>query len=115
MPLATEAISRIGSTDPAAMLFDAAAAFEEGDPRADEVCALPCFALACRGPSSLALSCLASPCRGAFRMCSSVSDAAGLRERRRRRRERRYGGVGEEWGKVEKRGRERGGGEAGVG
>lgn len=37
VPLASEAISRIGSTDPAAMLFDAAAAFEEGDPRADEV------------------------------------------------------------------------------
>lgn len=36
VPLASEAISRIGSTDPAAMLFDAAAAFEEGDPRADE-------------------------------------------------------------------------------
>ncbi|CAN0023049.1 unnamed protein product, partial [Hapterophycus canaliculatus] len=39
VPLASEAISRIGSTDPAAMLFDAAAAFEEGDPRADEVSA----------------------------------------------------------------------------
>ncbi|CAN0406301.1 unnamed protein product, partial [Laminaria digitata] len=37
VPLASEAISKIGSTDPAAMLFDAAAAFEEGDPRADEV------------------------------------------------------------------------------
>ncbi|CAN0380816.1 unnamed protein product, partial [Ectocarpus sp. 8 AP-2014] len=37
VPVASEAISRIGSTDPAAMLFDAAAAFEEGDPRADEV------------------------------------------------------------------------------
>ncbi|CAN0459135.1 unnamed protein product, partial [Ectocarpus sp. 8 AP-2014] len=36
VPVASEAISRIGSTDPAAMLFDAAAAFEEGDPRADE-------------------------------------------------------------------------------
>lgn len=37
VPPASEAISQIGSTDPAAMLFDAAAAFEEGDPRADEV------------------------------------------------------------------------------
>lgn len=37
VPVASEAISRIGSTDPAAMLFDAAAAFEDGDPRADEV------------------------------------------------------------------------------
>lgn len=36
VPLASEAISRIGSTDPAAMLFDASTAFEEGDPRADE-------------------------------------------------------------------------------
>lgn len=40
VPLASEAISRIGSTDPAAMLFDAAAAFEEGDPRADEASVL---------------------------------------------------------------------------
>lgn len=37
VPPAAEAISMIGSTDPAAMLFDAATAFEEGDPRADEV------------------------------------------------------------------------------
>eukprot|EP00752_Nemacystus_decipiens_P002885 g2684.t1 len=37
VPLASEAIFRMGSTDPAAMLFDAAAAFDEGDPRADEL------------------------------------------------------------------------------
>ena len=36
MPAATEAIHRIGSTDAAAMLYDAAEAFEDGDPKADE-------------------------------------------------------------------------------
>lgn len=33
---ATEAIRRIGSTDPAALLYDAMEAFEEGDPKSDE-------------------------------------------------------------------------------
>eukprot|EP00638_Chattonella_subsalsa_P017450 CAMPEP_0117825468 /NCGR_PEP_ID=MMETSP0949-20121206/5502_1 /TAXON_ID=44440 /ORGANISM="Chattonella subsalsa, Strain CCMP2191" /LENGTH=341 /DNA_ID=CAMNT_0005665461 /DNA_START=44 /DNA_END=1065 /DNA_ORIENTATION=- len=36
VPASTEAISKIGSTDPAAMLYDAAEAFEDGDPKADE-------------------------------------------------------------------------------
>ena len=33
---ATEAIRKIGSTDPAALLYDAMEAFEEGDPKSDE-------------------------------------------------------------------------------
>ncbi len=36
VPPSTEAIHRIGSTEPAAMLFDAMEAFEKGDPKADE-------------------------------------------------------------------------------
>ena len=36
VPAVTEAIHRIGSTDPAALLYDAAEAFENGDTRADE-------------------------------------------------------------------------------
>lgn len=36
VPAATEAIRRIGSTDPAALMFDAMEAFEEGDPKSDE-------------------------------------------------------------------------------
>ena len=36
VPAAADAIRRIGSTDPAALLFDAMEAFEEGDPKADE-------------------------------------------------------------------------------
>ncbi|CAM9293597.1 unnamed protein product [Phaeothamnion confervicola] len=36
VPAATEAINRIGSTDPAAMLYDSMEAFEDGDPKADE-------------------------------------------------------------------------------
>ena len=36
VPVATEAIHRIGSTEPAAMLYDAMEAFEKGDPKADE-------------------------------------------------------------------------------
>eukprot|EP01041_Mallomonas_annulata_P005078 gene5078-10164_t len=36
LPAATEAIEHIGSTDPAALLFDAAEAFENGDPKSDE-------------------------------------------------------------------------------
>ena len=31
-----EDIKRIGSTDPAALLYDAMGAFEEGDPKSDE-------------------------------------------------------------------------------
>lgn len=47
VPVTSEAISRIGSTDPAAMLFDAAAAFEEGDPKADEASSLWTEGVAC--------------------------------------------------------------------
>ena len=36
VPQATEAIRRIGSTDPAALMYDAMEAFEEGDPKSDE-------------------------------------------------------------------------------
>jgi hypothetical protein len=36
VPACTEAIRRIGSTDPAALMYDAMEAFEEGDPKADE-------------------------------------------------------------------------------
>lgn len=36
VPAATEAIKKIGSTDPAALLYDAMEAFEEGDPKSDE-------------------------------------------------------------------------------
>lgn len=36
VPSSTEAIRRIGSTDPAALLFDAMEAFEDGDPKSDE-------------------------------------------------------------------------------
>lgn len=36
VPTFTEAITRIGSTDPAALMFDAMEAFEEGDPKSDE-------------------------------------------------------------------------------
>jgi hypothetical protein len=36
VPAFTEAITRIGSTDPAALMFDAMEAFEEGDPKSDE-------------------------------------------------------------------------------
>lgn len=36
VPASTEAIRRIGSTDPAALLYDAMEAFEEGDPKSDE-------------------------------------------------------------------------------
>lgn len=36
VPAAADAIRRIGSTDPAALLYDAMEAFEEGDPKADE-------------------------------------------------------------------------------
>ena len=36
VPQATEAIKKIGSTDPAALLYDAMEAFEEGDPKSDE-------------------------------------------------------------------------------
>lgn len=36
VPAATEAIRRIGSTDPAALMYDAMEAFEEGDPKSDE-------------------------------------------------------------------------------
>ena len=36
VPPHTEAIRRIGSTDPAALMFDAMEAFEEGDPKSDE-------------------------------------------------------------------------------
>lgn len=36
VPASTEAIRRIGSTDPAAMLYDAMEAFDEGDVKADE-------------------------------------------------------------------------------
>ena len=32
----TENVRRIGSTEPAALLFDAAEAFEEGDPKSDD-------------------------------------------------------------------------------
>jgi hypothetical protein len=45
VPASTEAITRIGSTDPAALMFDAMEAFEEGDPKSDEVsCRLLRFA-----------------------------------------------------------------------
>jgi vacuolar protein sorting-associated protein 16 len=37
VPTATEAIRKIGSTDPAALLYDAMEAFEEGDPKSDEI------------------------------------------------------------------------------
>jgi len=36
VPASTEAIRKIGSTDPAALLFDAMEAFEAGDPKSDE-------------------------------------------------------------------------------
>ena len=36
VPLCTENVRRIGSTEPAALLFDAAEAFEEGDPKSDD-------------------------------------------------------------------------------
>lgn len=36
VPASTEAIRKIGSTDPAALMFDAMEAFEEGDPKSDE-------------------------------------------------------------------------------
>jgi len=36
VPTSTEAIRRIGSTDPAALLFDACEGFLEGDPKSDE-------------------------------------------------------------------------------
>lgn len=36
VPASTEAIRRIGSTDPAALLFDACEGFLEGDPKSDE-------------------------------------------------------------------------------
>ena len=36
VPPSTEAIRRIGSTDPAALMYDAMEAFEEGDPKSDE-------------------------------------------------------------------------------
>lgn len=36
IPQSTEAIRRIGSTDPAALMYDAMEAFEEGDPKSDE-------------------------------------------------------------------------------
>ncbi len=36
MPTSTEAITRIGSTDPAALMYDAMEAFEDGDPKSDE-------------------------------------------------------------------------------
>lgn len=36
VPASTEAIKRIGSTDPAALLYDAMEAFDEGDPKSDE-------------------------------------------------------------------------------
>lgn len=36
VPACTEAIRRIGSTDPAALMFDAMEAFEEGDAKSDE-------------------------------------------------------------------------------
>jgi hypothetical protein len=36
VPASTEVIRRIGSTDPAALMFDAMEAFEEGDPKSDE-------------------------------------------------------------------------------
>ena len=36
VPASTEAIRRIGSTDPAALMYDAMEAFEEGDPKSDE-------------------------------------------------------------------------------
>ena len=36
VPQATEVIRRIGSTDPAALMYDAMEAFEEGDPKSDE-------------------------------------------------------------------------------
>jgi hypothetical protein len=36
VPTVVEAIGQIGSTDPAAMLYDATEAFEDGDPKADE-------------------------------------------------------------------------------
>jgi len=36
VPASTEAIKRIGSTDPAALLNDAMEAFDEGDPKSDE-------------------------------------------------------------------------------
>lgn len=36
VPPSTEVIRRIGSTDPAALMYDAACAFEDGDPKSDE-------------------------------------------------------------------------------
>jgi vacuolar protein sorting-associated protein 16 len=36
VPSSTEAIRRIGSTDPAALLYDAMEAFDDGDPKSDE-------------------------------------------------------------------------------
>ena len=36
VPQSTEAIKKIGSTDPAALLYDAMEAFEDGDPKSDE-------------------------------------------------------------------------------
>ena len=36
VPASTEAIRRIGSTDPAALMYDAMEAFEEGDPKSDD-------------------------------------------------------------------------------
>jgi hypothetical protein len=36
VPASTEAIRRIGSTDPAALMYDAMEAFEDGDPKSDE-------------------------------------------------------------------------------
>lgn len=37
VPSSTESIKRIGSTEPAALLYDAMEAFREGDPRSDEI------------------------------------------------------------------------------
>lgn len=36
VPASTEAIRRIGSTDPAALMYDAMEAFEDGDPKSDD-------------------------------------------------------------------------------
>jgi hypothetical protein len=37
VPPSTESIKKIGSTEPAALLFDAMEAFQEGDPKSDEI------------------------------------------------------------------------------
>ncbi|CAM9402118.1 unnamed protein product [Chrysoparadoxa australica] len=63
VPPALEGIERIGSTDPAALLFAAMEAFEEGDPKADETIRAMESEAVSEGPSPLTeavQSCLAA-------------------------------------------------------